>query len=164
MAPVVYYIRDPAFDVTIPLYSLTPSTCPYQIIYSATLEDGSSLPNAMSLLNQSGSWILKLYETDPALTGIYLIRIAVVDPLSGFKDDSLTVKVIVKCAKSITLVTDTIPDINRTNQIDPATTYTNDMPTYDVIPNFCLKQTFVLTVQYVGVPIGTALPSWLTYD
>jgi hypothetical protein len=52
----------------------------------------------------------------------------------------------VKCTKSITILTDTIPDIFRTNEIDPAATYTNDMPTYDVNPTFCLKQTFVLTI------------------
>ena len=92
------------------------------------------------------------------------MRVTVVDPKSGFSNKELTVQVYVKCTKSIVILTDTIPDIFRTNQIDPPATYTNNMPTYDVNPSFCLKQTFVLTIYYVGVPVGTPLPSWLTYD
>jgi len=49
IAPVVYYIRDPDILVPIPAYSLEPNTCPNELIYSATLEDGSPLPNAISI-------------------------------------------------------------------------------------------------------------------
>lgn len=95
---------------------------------------------------------------------MYTVRISVLDQLSGFSNTALTVPVIVRCTKSITVLTDIIPDIFRANEIDPAASHTHDMPTYGVEPTFCPKQTFVLTIQYVGVPIGTALPSWLNYD
>jgi len=49
MAPVLYFIADPAIDATIPTYSLTPATCPYELVYSATLLDGSPLPGAITL-------------------------------------------------------------------------------------------------------------------
>jgi hypothetical protein len=87
---------------------------------------------------------LRLSETDPAQTGSYTVRIKVVDPKSGSFNWSLTVQVIVKCTKSITILTDEIPDISRLNEIDPAKTYTNSMPTYDIIPNFCLKELLLL--------------------
>ncbi len=87
---------------------------------------------------------MRLSETDPALTGFYTVRIKVVDPKSGSFNSNLTVQVIVKCTKSITILTDEIPDISRLNEIDPAKTYTNSMPTYDIVPNFCLRELLLL--------------------
>jgi hypothetical protein len=133
-------------------------------VYSAAQADGSPLPNAISLIKENGAQILRLSETDPALTGVYTVQITVVDPKSGLLNAELSVIVIIKCTKSITLITDEIPDISRLNQIDPPYTQTNVMPTYDVNPTFCLKQPFELSIIFVGVPVGIALPTWLSYD
>jgi hypothetical protein len=113
-------------------------------VYSAAQADGSPLPNAISLIKENGTQILRLSETDPALTGVYTVQITVVDPKSGIWNSVLTVNVIIKCTKSITLITDEIP--------------------YNVNPTFCLKQPFELSIIYVGVPVGSALPTWLSYD
>ncbi len=80
---VVYYIRDADIVIPIPAYSITPNTCPNELVYTAALDDGSPLPNAINLVNQAGTNILKLSETDPSLTGVYMVRITVVDPKSG---------------------------------------------------------------------------------
>jgi hypothetical protein len=80
---VLYYVRDPDIMLPIPAHSLTPNTCPNELVYSAALTDGSPLPNAISLLYQNGTHQLKLSETDPALTGVYNVRITVVDTKSG---------------------------------------------------------------------------------
>jgi hypothetical protein len=55
LSPVVYYIQDPDIVIPIPTYSLTPNTCPYELVYSAALDDGSTLPNAIKLLDENGS-------------------------------------------------------------------------------------------------------------
>jgi hypothetical protein len=49
VSPALYYINDPFIDVIIPLYSLDPATCPYELTYTAALADGSPLPNAITL-------------------------------------------------------------------------------------------------------------------
>jgi hypothetical protein len=164
LSPVIYFIRDADIVISIPSYSITPNTCPMELLYSASQADDSPLPNSISLLNENGANFLRLSETDPAMTGFYTVRITVVDPKSGSSNANLTVQVIIYCTKSITLLTVDIPDIFRLNQIDPAFTQTSTMPTYDVNPTFCLKQTFELSIVYDGVPFGTALPTWLNYD
>jgi large repetitive protein len=53
--PVLYYTADPTINVPIPVYSLNPNSCPYELLYSATLADGSALPNAITFQATSGS-------------------------------------------------------------------------------------------------------------
>lgn len=116
------------------------------------------------LKDESGSHFFTIYETDQNLTGVYKVRVKVFDAKSTFTNQDLTIDVTVKCTKSIVLMTDVIDNISRLMEIDPPQTYTYAMPTYDVNPGFCLKQDFQLTIQYIGVPLGTAFPTWLSYD
>jgi hypothetical protein len=62
-----------------------------ELMYSAAQTDDSPLPNAISLLKENGANILRLSETDPALTGFYTVRITVIDPNSGLSNADLTV-------------------------------------------------------------------------
>lgn len=80
---MVYYIRDADIDIPLPAYSITPNTCPNELVYTAALYDSSPLPNAISLFNKAGINNLKLSETDPSFTGVYMVRITVVDSKSG---------------------------------------------------------------------------------
>jgi fructose-specific component phosphotransferase system IIB-like protein len=48
--PALYYINDPFIDVIVPLYTIGPASCPYELTYSANLANGSALPNAIALL------------------------------------------------------------------------------------------------------------------
>jgi hypothetical protein len=137
MAPIVYFIGDPVLASAIPAFALTPSTCPYDLVYSATLLDGSPLPPAISI-TQSPSPTIRLSEADPNQLGSYVVRISVIDPLSTRANADLTVSVVVKCTKSISLLVDPIQDIRRLMEIDPPQTFSFAMPTYDVYPAFCL--------------------------
>lgn len=58
MPPVLYYIADPFIDATIPIYTLTPATCPYELVYTATLLDDSPLPGAITLQENAGTHFL----------------------------------------------------------------------------------------------------------
>lgn len=49
--PTIYYIGDTSIDLTIPLYSLTPASCPYDLQYTATRSSGNPMPNAISLVD-----------------------------------------------------------------------------------------------------------------
>lgn len=91
LSPVIYFIRDAEMVIPIPSYSITPSTCPMELLYSAAQADDSPLPNAIKLLNEDGAIILKLSETDPAFTGVYTVRITAVDPKSGLSNADLSV-------------------------------------------------------------------------
>jgi hypothetical protein len=109
VSPALYYINDPFIDVIIPSYSLGPATCPYELTYSAALADGSPLPNAITLQDASGSHFLRLSETDPLATGVYSVRISVLDPKTSQTNTSLLIDVTVLCTKSISLVSNPIP-------------------------------------------------------
>jgi len=109
VSPAQYYINDPFVDVIIPLYSLGPATCPYELTYSAALADGSPLPNAITLQDASGSHFLRLSETGPLATGVYSVRISVLDPKTSLTHTSLLIDVTVLCTKSISLVSNPIP-------------------------------------------------------
>jgi hypothetical protein len=90
MAPVVYYITDPEIVTSIPLYTLTPAACPYELQYQATLIDGSPLPNAISLVSLVDKQHIRVFETAYANTGVYTVRISVLDPKSGIQNVALT--------------------------------------------------------------------------
>lgn len=72
-----------------------PNTCTVELLYSAGQADDSTLPNSISLLNENGANFLRLYETDPEMTGFYTVRITVLDPKSGVSNANLTVQVII---------------------------------------------------------------------
>lgn len=82
IAPTVYYIYDPAIELTVPVYSLTPATCLPTLIYSANQLNGSPLPHAISLVEQAGSQVIKIDETNPLSTGVYTVVVQVVDSFS----------------------------------------------------------------------------------
>lgn len=86
------------------------------------------------------------------------------DAKSTLTHNAITVDITIKCIKQIDLLTDVIVDISRLNEIDPAQTYTYAMPTYDVNPTFCLHDPIQLSIEWTNVPVGTANPSWVTYD
>jgi hypothetical protein len=149
----LYYINDPYIDVSIPLYSLTPGTCPYELTYSAALADNSPLPNAITLQNQSGSHFLRLSETNPLATGVYQVRISVVDPKTSLSHTNLLIDVTVLCTKSITLVSSTIPasTIYTINTSQLLTTSFN-LPLYHPFPTNCAIG--ALTFQMMAEPAG----------
>lgn len=106
--PATYYINDPAMVVSIPLYTITPGTCPYELTYAAALVNDDPLPNAITLQN-SGSHFLRLLETNPLLTGVYQVKITVTDPKTALSHNSLLIDVTILCTKQISLVTNPIP-------------------------------------------------------
>jgi TPP-dependent 2-oxoacid decarboxylase len=83
-----------------------------------------------------------IYETNPNLTGVYNVKVRVLDAKSKVENQSLTFQVTVLCTKSIVVLTDPILNVSRLMEIDPPQTFTYNMPTYDVNPSFCLKGAF----------------------
>jgi len=89
---------------------------------------------------------LQVNEADPTKTGVYTVKITVLDAKSTLTHTAITVGITIKCTKTIVLLTDVIADISRRNEIDPAFLYTYAMPTYDVNPTFCLHGPIQLTI------------------
>ena len=89
-------------------------------------------------MDQAGSKIIKIEESNPTLTGIYTVLVKVDDHLSINKNSELTFQVTVKCTKSIDLLNDPIVDISRLMEVDPPETFTYSMPTYAINPSFCM--------------------------
>ena len=115
-------------------------------------------------MQQGDIHLFQIFESDPALTGVFTILVKVLDEKAELINTDMTFEVTIKCTKSITLLTESILDIYRLMEIDPPQTHSFDMPTYDVYPTYCLKQDFQLSIEYVGVPSGTPFPEFLSYD
>lgn len=157
--PVLYYINDPYIDVTIPLYTIGPVTCPYELTYSAALADANPLPNAITLQN-NGLHFLRLYETDPLATDVYSVRVSVLDPKTSLTHTSLLIDVTVLCTKSIILLTNPIPSMTEysINKSQLLTT-TLGLPAYGPSPSNCAHGTWSYQVQLV--PVGP-IPAFIT--
>ena len=121
---------------------MVPSSCPYELVYSATLADNSVLPTAISLVDNSGTKTLRVYESDPAKTGVYTIKVKVLDPKTLLTNQTLLVDVTVKCSKTVDLVTNNIVSIFRLNEIDPPQLYSYTAPSFQINPSFCLQNPF----------------------
>lgn len=158
--PALYYINDPYIDVSIPLYTIGPATCPYELSYSAALANLSPLPNSISLQAQSGSHFLRLQETDPFATGVYSVRVSVVDPKTGLTHTSLLIGVTILCTKSISLLTNPIPALTTyTINKSQLLTTTFNLATYEPSPSNCAHGAW--TYQVLLDPVGP-LPTFIT--
>ena len=99
VSPVEYYITDTAIPVVLPLYDITPSTCPYELVVeSVTLADDTALPNAITF---DGTNTVTILENTFSATGIYSVKVTVKDPKSLITNSTLTFPVTVKCTKRI---------------------------------------------------------------
>lgn len=159
MAAATYYINDPAMDISIPLYTLTPGTCPYELTYAATLVNDDPLPNAITL-QSGGSNLLQLLETDPTLIGVYQVKITVTDPKTALSHNSLLIDVTILCTKQISLVTNLIPSTSvYTINKSVLLTTTHLLPTYEPTPNICNSLSLVYQVELN--PVAT-FPGFVT--
>ena len=137
ISPVVYFITDALIPVSIPVYTISPATCPYELVIDAvTLADGSALPNAITF---DGITTAKVFENTFSATGVYTVKVRAKDPKSLITNSSLTFSVTVKCTKSVSMVTNTIAASN-SYVIDTAIlqTTTLSLPTYDASPVGCI--------------------------
>ena len=133
-----YYISDPAINVSIPLYTLSPGTCPYELFYSATLLDNSLLPAPITLQGVDSSSYLKLYSLDPSHIGFYQVKIKVTDPKTGIVNSSLIADITILCFKTIAVSTNPIPDNNTyTINISVLKTMSLNLPTFIPSPSNC---------------------------
>lgn len=78
ISAVEYWITDSKIPVTIPKFSLEPSTCPYELAVTAVaLSSGDSLPSAISF---DGTNTINVFESTHSKTGVYSVRVTVKDP------------------------------------------------------------------------------------
>jgi hypothetical protein len=107
ITPVVYFITDALIPVSIPVYTISPATCPYELVIDAvTLADGSVLPNAITF---DGANTVKVFENAYAATGVYLVTVKAKDPKSLITNSSLTFSVTVKCTSRIDVLAQNLP-------------------------------------------------------
>jgi hypothetical protein len=80
ISPTVYFITDALIPVSIPVYTISPVTCPYELLIDAvTLADGSALPNAITF---DGITTVNVFENTFADTGVYTVKVRAIDPKS----------------------------------------------------------------------------------
>jgi hypothetical protein len=133
LTDVIYYIADSSIIRT-PSYNLTPSTCPYELILTVTLSDGSPLPSSI----QYNAPSIYVYTATYALKTAYTVKIVATDPKTGVTNSGLTLNVFIRCTKTIDVTLNPIPastiytlDPNNLNSI---TLY---LPTYARTPSAC---------------------------
>lgn len=109
LQPVVYYITDPEIAIKIPLYTVTPSDCPYELLIDTVqLTDGSDLPNSLTF---DGLNTITLFTNTYTATGSYSINVKALDPKSLITNSSLNFSVIVKCTKRIDVLSKNLSDV-----------------------------------------------------
>ena len=125
LAPVVYYITDPAI-YSYPKYQLSPVGCPYELVFTVKLQNGSPLPGSLTFDNTRTEENISVYETNYALTALYKVSVTVVDPKSGTQNSQLVLNVTIKCTKSIDLVSGAVG--NQVYKIDLNLPWALDVP------------------------------------
>jgi hypothetical protein len=107
VAPVTYWITDASINLSFPLYSISPSNCPYELVIdTVTQQNGSALPNSIQFDGVNG---VMIYETDYLATGNYFLKVTVLDPKSKIKNFDLVFQVTVLCTKTIEVVLPNLP-------------------------------------------------------
>ena len=90
---VIYYVGDPKIDTGIPSYSITPSGCSPEVIYSVQLADGSALPLSIAF---DGSTIISVFEEDSAAVAVYQVKIIAQDMPTLIQSDELIFQVTIR--------------------------------------------------------------------
>lgn len=80
MTPITYWIGDPLIVTPVPVYTLSPSGCPYELTYSVSFSDGNPLSSQFTFTSTTGSEAINVYETNLSLTGIFTLKVTVSDP------------------------------------------------------------------------------------
>jgi len=141
VAPVTYWITDASINLSFPLYSISPSNCPYELVIdTVTQQNGSALPNSIQFDGFNG---LMIYETDYLATGNYFLKVTVLDPKSKIKNFDLVFQVTVLCTKTIDVVLTNLPG-SSSFEIDEKflNTLTLTQPTFQPNPVQCLIGTY----------------------
>lgn len=96
--------------------------------------DGSPLPSSI-YLNFLGE--IQIESEEISEVGTYLIRLVVIDFSSQTKNSDLIFTVIMKCVKTVTLVTNPIPALTVYTLPQVMTQQTLQMPTFSFQPSIC---------------------------
>lgn len=141
ITPIVYFITDAAISVQLPAYQITPADCPYRLVISAvTLQNGSSLPAAITL---NGTNNVNIFETTHSATGSYFVKVTASDPESKVMNEDLVFSVVVKCTKRIDVLMANLPPATNF-EIDEKNlnTLTLTQPTFIPFPSLCAIGTY----------------------
>ena len=122
--PLIYFITDDPINVLLPFYEIIPAECPFELFIEAvTLSNGDSLPAAIRF---DGVEFIDIFETDYSATGEYAVMVTVSDPKSKVQNTDVIFSVIIKCSKSIDLVSGAISDF--VYQIQLSSQYILNLP------------------------------------
>ena len=122
--PLIYFITDEPIVVPLPIYEIIPAECPFELFIKAvTLSNGDSLPAAIRF---DGAEFIDIFETDYSATGEYAVMVTVSDPKSKVQNTDVIFSVIIKCSKSIDLVSGAIADF--VYQIQLSSQYILNLP------------------------------------
>ena len=149
-----YYITDPAILRT-PAYSLTPADCTYELVLTVTLSDNSPLPASITYLVPSISVSSAVFASNTS----YAVKIVATDPKTGVQNSALTLNVVIKCSKTISIVSNSIPATSiYTLNPNSLVTSTLTTPTFGCTPSGC---PFAPVYSVINSGTGTC-PTWIT--
>ena len=160
ITPVVYFITDALIPVSIPVYTISPATCPYELVIDAvTLADGSALPNAITF---DGITTVNVFENTFADTGVYTVKVRAIDPKSLITNSSLNFSVTVKCTKRIdVLAQNLVASTSFTVDSKNLLSLTLNQPTFQPFPTQCTVGTYSYQLtNSSGAPIS--VPVFMT--
>jgi hypothetical protein len=132
LTTVDYWITDAAQTST-PLYDLTPSDCPYELVLTMALSDGSSLPPAIRNTDPS----VTISESNYALIGAYVVKIVATDPKTSVTNNNAVLNVTVHCIKSVNLTANIILSYTYGIVLAKQFTKTVALPSYHITPTQC---------------------------
>lgn len=129
LSDVAYWISDPAI-IRSPTYALSPAGCPNELVFSVTQADLSTLPASITFDATPGSETISTSELDWLAVGTYSVVVKVTDPKTGLENTDLTFNVVVKCTKSIDIISGTIANIVYEIDLDQPWTLNTPLPIY----------------------------------
>jgi hypothetical protein len=149
LADVTYWITDVAILRT-PTYQLTPSGCPNELVFEVKQLGGAALPGSIQFDATHGSETISVYEMDYALTAIYDVTVKVTDPKTGLVNTELAFKAVIKCTKTIDLISGSIAGISYEIDLDQPWALDTPLPQYQQNPVQCAVGTISRTLVYTG--------------
>jgi hypothetical protein len=148
LTEVEYWIRDTKITRT-PIYNISPSNCPYELVLTVTLDPSGDLPHAITNTDPT----ITVEETDYELTGVYKLKIVATDPKTGEINEDLTLDVTVFCTKTVDLFANSIASFDYQIVLASENTVEKTLPTYKINPIECAKNDF--TYELVYTEVGT---------
>ena len=154
LADVTYYITDPT-ETRNHAYTLFPADCPFELTFVVSLLNDDPLPATITYSEPT----ISVYSTVFAAETSYVVKVVATDPKTGITNSDTTLNVVIKCTKTVDLVSGAIADFSYQIVLSSPFDLPIALPVYDITPAACPKQAFTYEMVYLD---AGGFPTFIT--